>query len=170
MKRFWFLMLGGGGVALLVVAFLFIKSDPTVHAAASPEIQKLSLSEREWKERLTPAQFEVLRKAGTERAGSSTLNQEKRAGTFVCAACGLELFRSQYKFESGTGWPSFYDVINGHVETKRDFSMILPRTEYHCGRCGGHQGHIFDDGPPPTHLRYCNNGVALKFIPDKEKP
>jgi len=81
----------------------------------------------------------------------------------------LELFRSKYKFESGTGWPSFYDVIEGHVETKRDFSMILPRTEYHCGRCGGHQGHIFDVGPPPTHLRYCNNRVALKFVPEKEK-
>ena len=169
MKNMWFLMLSVVVAALLIGAFFYVNSAPTVHAVASTKLETLSLSENEWKERLTAEQFKVLRQEGTERAGSSALNKENRAGTFVCAGCDLELFRSQDKFESGTGWPSFYDVIKGHVETKRDFAMILPRTKYHCARCGGHQGHVFDDGPPPSHLRYCNNGVALKFVPDKEK-
>jgi peptide-methionine (R)-S-oxide reductase len=121
-----------------------------------------------WKERLTDMQYYVLRKEGTERAFTSPLNDEKREGTYVCTACELPLFKSEYKYDSGTGWPSFYDIIDGHVNTKRDFKLIYPRTEYHCAKCGGHQGHVFNDGPKPTGLRYCNNGVALKFIPKQE--
>ncbi|MHB8667360.1 MAG: peptide-methionine (R)-S-oxide reductase MsrB [Burkholderiales bacterium] len=125
----------------------------------------LKLSDAEWRKRLSPAAYEVLRQAGTEPAGSSPLDQEKRPGVFVCAGCRLPLFTSAMKFDSGTGWPSFFTTIPGVVATSRDFKLILPRTEYHCMRCGGHQGHVFDDGPEPTGLRYCNNGVALAFIP-----
>ncbi len=117
---------------------------------------------------LTKEQFDVLRKEGTEPPFTSPLLNEHRAGKFVCAGCGLELFTSQQKYDSGTGWPSFFDVIKGHIETKTDHKLIVPRTEYHCARCGGHQGHVFNDGPAPTGLRYCDNGVALKFVPDKE--
>jgi peptide-methionine (R)-S-oxide reductase len=119
----------------------------------------------EWRKLLSPPQYEVLRQEGTERAGSSPLDREKRAGVFVCAGCSLPLFTSAMKFDSGTGWPSFFTYIPGALATKRDFKLIVPRTEYHCVRCGGHQGHVFDDGPQPTGLRYCNNGVALRFIP-----
>lgn len=125
-----------------------------------------NLSKREWQERLTEMEFHVLRKEGTERPFTSPLNDVKEAGTFVCAGCALPLFKTETKFDSGTGWPSFFDYIEGAVETKRDFKMVVPRTEYHCSRCGGHQGHVFKDGPRPTGLRYCNNGVALDFIPD----
>jgi peptide-methionine (R)-S-oxide reductase len=144
----------------------------TVHAAnaagaagpsAPVRIEPLRLTEAEWKQRLTPAQFDVLRKAGTERAGTSPLNAEKRKGRFLCAGCGLALFTSEMKFESGTGWPSFFETLPGAVLTSTDFKLILPRTEYHCARCGGHHGHVFDDGPKPTGKRYCNNGVALTF-------
>lgn len=128
-------------------------------------IEKLRLSEAEWKKRLTPEQFYVLRREGTERPFTSPLNKEYRKGMFACAGCGLDLFSSQYKFDSSTGWPSFFDVIPGHIETKADHTLRLPRTEYHCARCGGHHGHVFDDGPKPTGLRYCNNGVALTFTP-----
>jgi peptide-methionine (R)-S-oxide reductase len=121
-----------------------------------------------WKEHLSDMQYYVMRKEGTERAFTSPLNNEKREGTYVCAACLLPLFKSEYKYDSKTGWPSFFDVIDGHVNTKRDFKLIYPRTEYHCAKCGGHQGHVFNDGPKPTGLRYCNNGVALKFIPKEE--
>lgn len=127
--------------------------------------EKFIRTDEEWRRLLTPAQYDVLRKEGTERPWSSPLNDEKREGTYVCAGCELPLFTSDTKFDSGTGWPSFYDVIEGAVETKRDFKLIWPRTEYHCARCGGHQGHVFEDGPEPTGLRYCNNGVALRFIP-----
>jgi peptide-methionine (R)-S-oxide reductase len=129
---------------------------------------KLKKSKEEWRALLPAAAFTVLFEEGTERAGTSPLNAEKRAGTFVCAACSYPLFTSDAKYESGTGWPSFFQPIPGHVETKRDFKLIWPRTEYHCARCGGHHGHVFDDGPAPTGERYCNNGVALRFVPDGE--
>jgi peptide-methionine (R)-S-oxide reductase len=128
-------------------------------------IEKITKSDEQWKKELTAQQYDVLRHEGTERAFSSPLNDEHREGMFACAGCGLELFPSKYKFDSGTGWPSFYDSIPGHIETKTDYKLIMPRTEYHCARCGGHQGHIFNDGPKPTGLRHCNNGVALKFTP-----
>jgi peptide-methionine (R)-S-oxide reductase len=123
------------------------------------------LSEAEWRERLAPLAFRVLRQEHTERAGTSPLNREHRRGTFVCAGCGLELFRSEWKFDSGTGWPSFFRVIRENVGTKQDFILLTPRTEYHCAQCLGHQGHVFNDGPRPTRLRYCNNGAALRFTP-----
>ncbi len=125
-----------------------------------------NLSASEWKGRLTEQEFYVLRKEGTERPWTSEFNDEKRPGTFTCKGCALPLFTTAMKFESGTGWPSFFTMIDGAVETKRDFKLIVPRTEYHCARCGGHQGHVFKDGPKPTGLRYCNNGIALDFIPD----
>jgi peptide-methionine (R)-S-oxide reductase len=130
----------------------------------SPE-EPLKLSKDEWKKRLSPESYKVLRDEGTERAGTSALNDEKRPGIFACAGCGLPLFTSAMKYESGTGWPSFFTTIPGVFETKKDFFLIYPRTEYHCKRCGGHHGHLFDDGPAPTHQRWCNNGVALRFIP-----
>ena len=125
-----------------------------------------NLSEQDWKQRLTAMEFNVLRKEGTERPFTSPLNDNKAAGTYVCGGCALPLFKSEHKFDSGTGWPSFYDVIDGNIGTKVDRKLFLPRTEYHCARCGGHQGHVFKDGPQPTGLRYCNNGVALDFIED----
>lgn len=132
-------------------------------AAASPAV--LRLSEAEWKQRLSPAAFRVLRQEGTEAPGSSPLNGEKRKGVFHCAGCELPLFSSDAKYESGTGWPSFHTPLPGALATKTDFKLLLPRTEYHCARCEGHQGHVFDDGPRPSGKRYCNNGVALKFVP-----
>ena len=128
-------------------------------------MEKIEKSDDEWRQLLTTEQYRVLRREGTEPPFSSELNKEYRPGTYLCAGCALPLFSSQAKFDSGTGWPSFYTPIEGNVETKRDFKLILPRTEYHCARCGGHQGHVFDDGPPPTGQRWCNNGVALRFIP-----
>jgi peptide-methionine (R)-S-oxide reductase len=132
---------------------------------ADDTIEALKLDDAEWKKRLSADQYDVLREEGTEPPFTSPLNNEKHEGTFACAGCGLALFPSKFKFDSGTGWPSFYDAMPGHVKTKTDYKIIAPRTEYHCARCGGHQGHVFNDGPAPTGLRYCNNGVALKFLP-----
>jgi peptide-methionine (R)-S-oxide reductase len=125
-------------------------------------------SEDEWRRQLTPEQYRVLREHGTERAGTCALLHEKRAGTFRCVGCGLPLFKSGRKFESGTGWPSFFAPLEGAVGTSIDDSYFMKRTEVHCRRCGGHLGHVFEDGPPPTGLRYCINGVALNFEPDPE--
>ncbi|HTP99677.1 MAG TPA: peptide-methionine (R)-S-oxide reductase MsrB [Casimicrobiaceae bacterium] len=136
---------------------------PTV--AQSPDADRVEKTPEEWRKVLTAEQFYVLREEGTERPFTSPLNKEKRKGTFVCAGCDLALFKSETKYDSGTGWPSFYAPIPGALLTKVDYKLIMARTEYHCRRCGGHQGHVFDDGPKPTGLRYCNNGVALKFVP-----
>jgi peptide-methionine (R)-S-oxide reductase len=126
---------------------------------------EVTYSDEEWRRRLTPEQYYVLRAHGTERAGSSPLDREKRAGTFVCAGCELPLFSSETKFDSGTGWPSFYAPLEDAIGTSEDRSLFMTRTEVHCRRCGGHLGHVFEDGPPPTGLRYCMNGVALQFVP-----
>lgn len=161
MKRRYFLT-GLIGAA----SFPFVRAFATAtEAQGTPMIEKIERSEEEWKQLLTPEQFRVLRKEGTEAAWTSELNAEKREGTYVCAGCDLELFTSDMKFDSGTGWPSFYTTLPGVFGLKRDFKLILPRTEYHCARCGGHHGHLFKDGPSPTGERWCNNGVALRFVP-----
>ena len=154
---------GTAAVAMGSTMSLFGKTDADARSKAFP----VSYSDDEWRKRLTPEQYYVLRKHGTERAGTSPLNQEKRAGTFVCAGCQQPLFRSEDKFESGTGWPSFTRPIAGGVGETVDRSFFMTRTEVHCSRCGGHLGHVFEDGPPPTGLRYCINGVAMDFEPEK---
>lgn len=134
-------------------------------ASTSGERFEVTLSEAEWRKRLTPDQFAVLRDHSTERAGSSPLDHEKRRGVFVCAGCNLDLYRSEDKFDSGTGWPSFIRPIKDAVRTSIDRSLFSVRIEVHCRRCGGHLGHVFDDGPAPTGKRYCMNGIAMKFRP-----
>jgi peptide-methionine (R)-S-oxide reductase len=131
--------------------------------------EPLKLSKDQWLKRLDPMQFYVLREEGTEDPGTSPLNNEKRPGVFVCAGCNLPLFTSEMKYESGTGWPSFFTTIPRVFGTSTDYMLVLPRTEYHCIRCDGHHGHLFNDGPPPTRQRWCNNGAALKFIPKSGK-
>lgn len=154
-------LLGSGG-ALLVGGALFGGS---WRGEAKPKRFEINLSEAEWRKRLSPAEFTVLRQEGTERPFSSPLNKEKRKGTFVCGGCGLPLFSSATKFESGTGWPSFWKPLPNAVGTSQDRTLGFSRTEVHCRRCGGHLGHVFDDGPKPTGLRYCMNGVAMEFRP-----
>ena len=150
---------------LLQLSALAVVFPGAAHAGAS----SLSRAEREkWRDRVSAEAYRVLFEEGTERAGSSPLNAEKRPGTFVCAACYTPLFDAAHKYESGTGWPSFYQPLEGALGTKRDFKLVWPRTEYHCIRCGGHQGHVFNDGPQPTGQRWCNNGVALRFVPATE--
>lgn len=163
MDRRSFVKMAAGSASLLAL-YKFISMENVM--AATTTIEKINKPSAQWKKELTPEQYHILREEGTEHAFTSPLNKEKRPGTFACAGCGLALFPSRFKYDSGTGWPSFFDVLPGHVETKTDFLLIAPRTEYHCARCGGHHGHVFKDGPAPTGLRYCNNGVALKFIPD----
>ena len=155
----------GSAAGLAGLTALGWRMDMDAKAEARFEITK---NDDEWRRQLTPEQFHVLRKHGTERAGTSPLNNEKRKGTFVCAACDLPLFASDTKYESGTGWPSFYQPLANAVGTSSDRSWFMTRTEVHCRRCGGHLGHVFDDGPPPTGKRYCMNGVAMKFVPEGE--
>jgi peptide-methionine (R)-S-oxide reductase len=164
MNRRHFITLLGGST---LVPF-FLDRVTAQGASRTMTSDKIKRSEEEWRELLTPDQFRVLREEGTERPGTSPLLDEKRSGNYVCAGCGQPLFSAAMKYDSGTGWPSYFTALEGALETRRDFRLLLPRTEYHCSRCGGHQGHLFDDGPQPTGLRYCNNGVALKFVPEVE--
>ena len=161
MERRDFIKLALGGFGLMALSPLLKASK----AFAASAIEKLTKTNEEWKKILTPAQYNVLREEGTERPFTSELLNEHREGTFACVACDLPLFPSRFKYDSGTGWPSFFGGIAGNVETSTDYKLIIPRIEYHCARCGGHHGHVFNDGPKPTNLRYCNNGVVLKFIP-----
>lgn len=161
------LLTGGAGVVGVgfLTRFWSKDHDPTAYGAIPDGDFEVALSEQEWRKRLDPDQFAVLRKEATERPYTSPLNDEHRAGTFSCAGCERQLFSSATKFDSGTGWPSFYDHLEGAIGTRRDGSLMMARTEVHCSRCGGHLGHVFEDGPKPTGLRYCMNGDALTFAP-----
>ena len=155
----------GLGAVGAVVAGLGARLFGSTSEAKDARVYPVSHSEAEWKQRLTPEQYRVLRQHGTERAGTSPLNAEKRKGVFVCAGCDQPLFESDTMYESGTGWPSFFKPIDGAISTSQDNTLLMTRTEVHCSRCGGHLGHVFNDGPAPTGLRYCMNGVAMKFQP-----
>ena len=163
MRRRAFLLAGTALAALAGGGAMFMRTSRA--APAGPGTFEVVRSEDEWRKLLTPAQYKVLREHGTERAGTSPLDHEKRAGIFRCAGCERDLFSSAAKFDSGTGWPSFHSPLPGAVGTTDDTSFFMTRTEVHCSRCGGHLGHVFDDGPPPTGLRYCMNGVAMTFTP-----
>ena len=158
-KTLW----GLGAVTAAVAGVRGLLSSSPAEAAAPSHAYEVSYSDAEWQKRLQPDAYRVLRRAGTEAPNSSPLNKEKRAGTYNCAGCALPLFASATKFESGTGWPSFYKAIDGAVVEETDNSLFMKRTEVLCKRCGGHLGHVFDDGPKPTGLRYCMNGVSLAF-------
>ena len=160
LTRRYMLLGGAGAVALIGASRLLGRS-----AAKAPENFEVTRSDAEWRSRLTPAQYAVLRQHGTERPYSSALDREKRAGTFACAGCDLPLYSSTTKFDSGTGWPSFWQPLENAIGTSEDRTLGMARTEVHCRRCGGHLGHVFDDGPKPTGLRYCMNGVAMTFKP-----
>jgi peptide-methionine (R)-S-oxide reductase len=153
--------------AVALAAVSRIASSGQADSAASKTFE-IAKSDEEWRKALTPAQYHVLRKHGTERAFTSPLDKEYGAGTYACAGCELPLFASTTKFDSGTGWPSFYAPLDNAIGTSVDRSFWMTRTEVHCRRCGGHLGHVFDDGPKPTGLRYCMNGVAMKFLPDRK--
>jgi peptide-methionine (R)-S-oxide reductase len=159
------LLLAGVALGTIAAASNYGEAGTMTTATTTQDVDWKKLTDAKWRKRLTPAQYNVLRNHGTERPGSSALLREHRKGTFVCAGCSLPLFSSATKFESGTGWPSFYEPLPDAVETKTDRSFFMTRTEVHCRRCEGHLGHVFDDGPKPTGLRYCMNGVALKFDP-----
>jgi peptide-methionine (R)-S-oxide reductase len=155
--------------ALAATAALSVLRPPLTRARATEgDWPPVEYTEEDWKALLDEDRYRILFEEATERAFTSPLNDEKRTGTYVCAACFLPLFRSEDKYDSGTGWPSFTRPIEGRLDTKRDFKLILPRTEYHCARCDGHQGHVFEDGPRPTGQRWCNNGLALRFVPEGE--
>ncbi len=162
-------LFSGGVAGLLATASLVGLT--TRRPAATPPAGKtfeVTRTEAEWRQLLSPDAFRVLRQHGTEPAGTSPLNAEKRAGTYHCAGCDLPLYASSTKYESGTGWPSFWAPLENAIGTSEDRGFFMVRTEVHCRRCGGHLGHVFDDGPPPTGLRYCMNGVALRFVPTAE--
>ncbi|MGH8051851.1 MAG: peptide-methionine (R)-S-oxide reductase MsrB [Arenimonas sp.] len=152
------------GLATAAVAASWLGLSSAASTAVETIVKPLKKNKADWKKLLPAVTYAVLFEENTERPNSSELNKEHRSGTFICAACYLPLFSSNAKFDSGTGWPSFTYPIEGHIGKKTDYKLVLPRTEYHCARCGGHQGHVFDDGPKPTGQRWCNNGVALKFI------
>ncbi len=164
-SRRQFLFIAGTAVAFAPVAGWAARSGASDTSMQTKETFPIQKTDEEWERALTPEQYKVLREHGTERAFTSPLNAEKRAGTFVCAACGQPLFDAATKFESGTGWPSFFKPLEDAVGTSTDRSWFMTRTEVHCARCGGHLGHVFPDGPPPTGQRYCMNGVAMTFQP-----
>jgi peptide-methionine (R)-S-oxide reductase len=156
------LLTAGAALGAFAAASKFSEAETMTTTEQTIDYRKLT--DADWRKRLSSAQYDVLRKHGTERPGTSPLNHEKRKGTFACAGCDLPLFSSDTKFESGTGWPSFYQPLDNAIETTTDRSFFMTRTEVHCKRCAGHLGHVFDDGPKPTGLRYCMNGVAMKFV------
>lgn len=163
-RRDLIMALAGTGMGLNL-----LKANTSAHPVNTKlDFDSLDKTKQEWQALLNRDQFNILFDEGTELAGSSVLNFNKKTGTYICAACYLPLFKSETKYDSGTGWPSFYQAISGRIANKLDLKLIWPRTEYHCRRCGGHQGHVFEDGPEPTRLRYCNNGLALLFVPENQ--